>query len=315
MRIHPVDIKPIDDTAATVANGTYGLKVVGGVATGLTPGVTGPTGPTGPAGPTGPTGAAGAAGATGATGAAGATGATGPTGATGATGPAGSTTGTGKDYRWFVGAAHTSIDEFDTGSLDAAWARVDGTGAASGNLAWTVGADVLSAQHAGGDTASRFHALMRPLSGAGGSMAAGDAFISCVTVWAPIADFTFGGLCLADGNTHGAGNQVFCVLGYRATGIAGLQSTPCTGYNADGGPVGSLPAMNSAQRLYHRLVMLSANTWRSDFSADGVSWYKGTANLSKTMTPTHVGFMSSSYGSATKHILSYEFLRRVAGIT
>jgi hypothetical protein len=220
-----------------------------------------------------------------------------------------------KDRRWTAAATSTSIDEFNDDTLDAAWVRVDGTGAASGNLTWTEGADVLSAFNTGGDTASCFHAILRPLTGAGGSMAAGDAFISCVTIWAPIADFTFGGLVLTDGTTFGSGNQVASILGQRSTGTAGLQSTPITNFNADGTPAGALPAMNSVQRLYHRLAMLAANTWRSDFSADGVSWYKGTANLSKTMTPTHVGFLSSSYGTATKHIASYEFLRRVSGVT
>lgn len=230
-----------------------------------------------------------------------------------ATGGGGS--GNVHDRRWTVGTGETSIDEFNDDSLDAAWVRVDGTGAVAGNLAWTEGADVLSAFHSGGDTASRFHALLRPLSGAGGSMAVGDAFVSCAAIWAPVADFTFGGLALTDGVTFGAGNQVVAVIGQRATGSAGLQATPVTGFNADGTPAGALPSMNSVLRLYHRLVMIAANTWRADFSVDGISWYKGTANLAKTITPTHVGFTSSSYGTSTKHIASYEFIRRVSGVT
>lgn len=218
-----------------------------------------------------------------------------------------------KDRRWDAGTA-TVVDEFNDGSLDAAWVRVDGTGAVLANVDWTEGADVLSCYNKGGDTVDKFHALLRPLSGAGGSMVAGDAFVSCVTMFYPIADFSFAGLVLTDGTTFGSGNQVWAEVGGRASGVQ-LQAFSWTGFSTAGSSAGAIGNMNSILRAYHRIVMIGANTWRADYSPDGVSWIKGAANLSKTITPTHVGFFSSSYGTSIKHIASYEFIRRVAGIT
>lgn len=42
--------------------------------------------------------------------------------------------------------------------------------------------------------------------------------------------------------------------------------------------------------LYIKLIYQAANTWRLQFSPDGVSWSAfGESDISKTMTPTHVG--------------------------
>lgn len=220
-----------------------------------------------------------------------------------------------KDARWTAQTGETSIDEFNDNSLDAAWIRVDGTGAASGNITWTAGADVLSAFNAGGDTTDKFHALLRPLSGAGGSMSAGDAFITCVDLFAPVStNFSFAGLVLSDGVTFGSGQQVWAEYGTSASGSQ-MQVFGWSGFGTAGTNAGALPATLPIQKIFIRLVMTAANTWRADYSHDGVSWWKGTATLSKTMTPTYVGFFDSSYGSSTKHIVSYEFLRRVSGVS
>lgn len=221
------------------------------------------------------------------------------------------------DARWKTLTGQTSIDEFNDSSLDAAWVRVDGTGAAVGNMDWTEDGDWLSGSNHGGDSTDKFHALVRPLSGAGGSMSAGDAFITYCKLWAPQGvNFAFAGIVLADGATFGSGNQVWGEVGASASGASNLQTFSWTGYNTAGTSAGLLnQAYPLAQGLYVRIVMTAANTWRTDYSNDGVSWINGTATLSKTMTPTHVGFFDSSYGSSTKHTASYGFLRRVSGVS
>lgn len=221
-----------------------------------------------------------------------------------------------KDARWSPLSGQTTSDEFNDASLDSAWVRVDGTGAASGNIAWTENADVVSAYNIGGDTTDKFHALVRPLSGLGGSLVAGDAFTTCVRLWCPAAtNFAFTGLVFTDGTTHGAGNQVWAEVGVGATGPNSLQVFSWTNFGTAGTSAGALSAALPIHLVYVRLVMTATNTWRADYSIDGVSWIKGKATLSKTITPTHVGFFDSSYGTATEHIASYEFLRRVSGVS
>jgi hypothetical protein len=218
----------------------------------------------------------------------------------------------GFDRRWNIGPGETTIDEFNDSSLAAGWTRVDGTGAASGNLVWTEGADVLAGNNAGGDTATVMHGLVIPLSGFGGSVTTGDAFVSCVTLLAPSANYSFGGVVLADGTTHGAGNQVAATVGRSGTSAGGVDGWAAANWARTGVTTGV--ASLDMIAFYFRLVCTAANTWRTDASSDGVSWLKGTT-FSKTITPTQVGFMSSSYGTSTKHIASYEFLRRVAGVS
>jgi hypothetical protein len=221
-----------------------------------------------------------------------------------------------KDPRWSPLSGQTTIDEFNDASLDAAWTRVDGTGAASGNLTWTENGDVLSAYNVGGDSTDKFHALMRPISGAGGSMVAGDAFVACVRVWAPaLTNNSLVGLAVADGATFGSGTQVFAEVGVNATNPSNLQAFSWTNYGTAGSAAGAISTKMSVDLIYVRLVMTATNTWRADYSGDGVSWIKGKATLSQSLTPTQVGFFSSSYGTSTEHIASWEFIRRVAGVS
>lgn len=231
-----------------------------------------------------------------------------------ATGGGGGGGGVGYDRRWNIGSGETSIDEFNDNSLAGAWARVDGTGAAAGNLAWTEGADVVSAANAGGDTAACLHGLVRPLTGAGGALSAGDAFVACLSFLSPAANYAFGGLLLADGNTFGSGKQVAGIAGKSATSAVNAESWALAGWNSRSATAGSLQ-LTEPKVNYLRLAMIAANTWRTDTSPDGVSWIKGAATLAQTFTPTYVGLCSTSYGTSTKHVASFEFLRRVTGVT
>lgn len=222
--------------------------------------------------------------------------------------------GTGYDRRWNVGSAETSIDEFNDSSLAAAWTRVDGTGAASGNLTWSEDADVLSAGNVGGDSTATLHGLVQPLSGAGGSMANGDGFITCCTVQGAIANYSFGGLVLADGTTLGSGKQVaMASIGTGSITYRTLNGEAYSNWNSRTTDL-TIGAAGLAAPVYLRLSLISANTWRGDTSPDGITWNPGTT-FTQSFTPTYVGFLSSSWGTSTKHVASYEFLRRVSGVT
>lgn len=276
-------------------------------------GATGPVGPAGPAGAAGATGATGPAGATGATGPAGATGATGATGPAGATGSSGTGTGISRDRRWNVAAAETSYDEFTGAGPAAAYVRVDDTGGA-GRLTWAQVDDQLLSTNTSGDTAAQFSALMRPLSGVGGALAAGDAFITCLTISSTGANYAFGGLVFADGVAFGAGIQVVATSHYGGSSQQHILRS-YTGYTTNVSNVDALAGVLIGRPFFIRLVYLGANVWRRDLSEDGILWRKGAATLTLAVTPTHVGVLNTSFGTATPNQVSYEFLRRVSGIT
>lgn len=58
--------------------------------------------------------------------------------------------------------------------------------------------------------------------------------------------------------------------------------------------------------VYARLTYTAANTFTVSYSPDGSSWTSfGQADLSKTMTPTHVGVMWSKFAGAAEAVASF----------
>lgn len=217
--------------------------------------------------------------------------------------------GTGKDRRWTVGPSATSIDEFNDDTLDlaATWTRVDSAGE-SGFIAYNEAADCLSVETGiGTDAVAEFHGLMRPLSAVGGSLATGDAFLTCLTNWRT-GNWVIGGVGFSNGVAAGAGAQV---LGTFQNDGA-ISSRALTNWNTLG--TNAVVLNVTGDMCYIRVVYLGGTSWRVDASPNGTSWVKG-ASFTNSITPTHVGLFSSSWGTATKGVLSFEFLRRVAGVT
>jgi hypothetical protein len=223
----------------------------------------------------------------------------------------------GKDRRWTPATASVSIDEFNDGTMDPAWVRVDGTGAPAGNLVWTEDADVLSASANGLDSGGKYHALMRPI---GTPMVIGDAFVTCMSTMSDYGGGAYsqiGGLFLSDGITFGSGVQVQSLYYYDPTQVGNsgrvVQALgSMTGFSA-GTQTANRVGLVPQRTVYLRVVMVAANSWRTDISPDGVSWIKGTAT-SVTVAPTYVGFALSSI-TPPGGVTSYEFLRRVGGVT
>jgi hypothetical protein len=213
----------------------------------------------------------------------------------------------GFDRRWNVGPSETSIDEFNDNSIAAAMVRVDAAGGA-GRVIWTEAADTLSAELQGGDGTGELHGYIRPLSGVGGSLSTGDAFVTHIAFGGSNSNFVIGGLVLSDGTTYGSGNQVFASIGNGPNSVL----RPFTLWTTPGTAIDTIASIFLP--TYLRLVYLGSNTWRQDLSSDAVSWRKGTSG-SKTITPTQIGFAVSSWGLGNKSTISFELLRRVAGIT
>ena len=223
--------------------------------------------------------------------------------------------GTNHDRRWNVGPTETTIDEFNDNTLAAAWIRVDGASAPAGNVTWTEAGDVLSAYHSAADTGNATHALLRPLSGA---LAAGDALVTCMTIFGPTAtNYQVAGIIVADSTTFGTGKQLLAELYNESAGVTSITAALDQYANFLPGAGTLLPTRvgTIGTPIFVRLTYLGSDIWRLDRSADGISWLTGTNVTYTGFIPTHAGFLLRDAGSGTKFIASYEFLRRVAGIT
>lgn len=211
----------------------------------------------------------------------------------------------GADLRHWAPPWATSIDEFDDNVLDPAWARVDGAGVEASRLTWVEGINgALAAINTGGDGNEKVHGLVRPI---GTALADGTAFETFMQSRGGSSQYSMTGIVLSEGAQFGSGTQVYMLCwgngtnleGWRGSGWNGATSL-MTGY---GGPLAVGPA-------YYRLVYVSANTFKIGISPDGVNWtYSST--FTQTCTPTHVGFLSSSWAGTHQHVASYEYLRRI----
>lgn len=228
----------------------------------------------------------------------------------------GGTGGTGNDRRWTAGGSETTIDEFNDGVLDPAWTRVDGTGAAVGNVDWLEDADVLSATHKAADTGNASHGMVQAI---GTAPAAGDAWVTCLRLFGPpSSNYCIGGIIVSDGTTHGSGKQVMAEL------FSGSTTPQQSGYSVAGSNWNNTSASVSTQSpipvighpVFLRLVYKGSSQWRTDFSPDDVEWLPGLSLVTQSsFTPAYVGLYSRDAGSGTKSVASFDFLRRVAGIS
>jgi hypothetical protein len=222
-----------------------------------------------------------------------------------------------KDRIWTPASGSTSIDEFNDDTLDPAWVRVDKSGG-SARATWTEGADVLSAYNDGGDAGVEMHGLVRPLADIGGAMANGDAFITCMTIHGNqsggVNSNSMGGLVLADGIVSGSGLQLWAMTWLNPT-VGQLANSLYSQSGWQTNTSGPASYICNPGRIYQRLVKTGTNAWRLDLSPDGVSWVKGVVTSAMAITPTYIGFSSSSWGGSYKSVVAYEFIRRVAGIS
>jgi hypothetical protein len=197
------------------------------------------------------------------------------------------------------------------GSLDDEFDGAEGVGAPtgwtataiSGTAVWTEEADVLSCLF-GNQTASDLAIVSKPI----GALTTGDYIETAVRALMPAANFTIVGLFFSDGIT-GASNVV--IVDTQSNNLYTFQhgtlTNVSTAFAVDAGVTSRTMGL-----MYLRLTWVSANTFRAEFSPDGVSWAgMGFADGSKTMTPTHMGLAVSSWGgtSTEKRVASFEYFR------
>jgi hypothetical protein len=222
------------------------------------------------------------------------------------TGPFGTGGGGGGD------APDWAVDLTDsTNAADVVW---DGTKAAgmttvtvTGSQTLTEKTNVLSALYSG-QSASDYNCLLKAHT-----FSVGDSWAVPVRLLGGNVSVTVSGIIFTDGTTSAA-NAVAAHLQNHATEA---QTRVYTRH-------GTLTAMTSASAqhnqmgnelpwLWLRLTYQASNTFRKEISPDGISWTTvGVADVSKTMTPTHVGVCWSVEGNTGESIATFGPILKVA---
>lgn len=136
----------------------------------------------------------------------------------------------------------------------------------------------------GGQTANDWNAFLKPVS-----FSIGDAWATRVSLISMYNTFIGVGLCFTDGTT-GAANALVGHTQYESNPdpfVVGRHGTLTAMTNA---PWIAAGRSVESDEIYFRLTYVAANTFRVEVSKDGLlydNWDE--ADISMTMTPTHVG--------------------------
>jgi hypothetical protein len=211
-----------------------------------------------------------------------------------------------------VQGLETDVDTFGD-SLDAAWTRVDST--TSTEATWTTFNSFLVCTQQQAGSSANGHALLRALSGIGGTLAVGDGVIASLSFLAPPVNYVSFGLMLADGTTSGAGNQLFGSYGYDSTvgwisNLVTMTNFSGTGSNATG-----RWGLTTTTAFWLRLAKVGSTSYRLDVSPDGDSWWPALNAVTSSTTFTHAGFYASTFGGAARFAARVGMFGRVSGVS
>lgn len=205
------------------------------------------------------------------------------------------------DHRLSDETPHTDDDFFQTDS------SADYTDdAVSGTATWQITRGVLSVRYtsqSGGNAAT----FIKPITSASAPMTIETRLsVASLKVNWPTAALVF-----ADGTSASSKTIEFGTTGNNDLSNAALQLRKGTRTDIQASNYNRLVSIWACDYLtYIRLIWKSANTWQAAASVDGISWWsKGFADVSYTMTPTHFGFLVTSYGDTNDHGAAFDYFR------
>ncbi len=213
----------------------------------------------------------------------------------------------------FAGSASPSLD----GSVY--WSGSDLTNfteqTVSGTATWTEQDNLLSAL-LNNQTSNDVSAQLQPVT-----FTIGDEWVT-VVLGSMIIDGTMGNLSGGIIFSDGTATSSNCVVGHIQIPFNTSANDP-TDLPVLVGRHGTLTAVTTApwvsdggllaqQFVYMKLIYQASNSFRLQFSHDGVSWSAfGESDISKTMTPTHVG-PTAWRSDAVDGIVTFGPLRKIA---
>lgn len=144
------------------------------------------------------------------------------------------------------------------------------------------------------------------------SFSVGDAWAVSMRMIGPGSNFTFGGLVFTDGTA--TTSNVIYIGSYMDGGeqsyfaaYSGTLTNVSTNINNVGSMDHAIVGVG-----YYKLTYQASNTFRLEYSADGITWITMGSDASKTMTPTHVGVVWSRWAGADTGDVSYGPLCKLA---
>lgn len=200
------------------------------------------------------------------------------------------------DRAWHRDSPNVNDDEFNGGVLDPAWV----TTISSGSASFVVGSDSLSVK-VSGQAGSSAVSILKPLNG----FSIGNTIETAVRrMW--IDSYIMAGPFLANGTSTGS-NALFQMpysnqLSTRYGTIGSI--------SADFGSFTAAGIAASGALLYERMTWVAANTFQTSWSTDGVQWTSfGHGPYTWNVTPTYMGFGTTTWGGGNEALASYEYFR------
>lgn len=191
-------------------------------------------------------------------------------------------------------------DEFDDNNFSG-WTLVD-DGTHQPTVTETN--NVASVLVPGGDASAHLHGYLKSTT-----VNVGDYIQMGFRLLGLSQNFVICGLIFADGATYNSGSQF---VWYYSPAEGGCVYNSPTGFNAGGLPNGTktIPAGDAFGDIHLRLKYEAANTFSGWVSPDGVSWLNLTGSITRTLTPSRVGFLLTSWGGANPFVASLRYFRK-----
>ena len=177
----------------------------------------------------------------------------------------------------------------------------------SGTAVWTYGTyDVLSVAFDNQDTTS-WATSLKAIPGAGVPITIESHFMNTAVI---NSGFAFVGLCFTSGTAIGSEIAAYGV------GHTGVDTTRWGRFNADGDTIASADwasvrgVADTNRGFGLRVIWSAADTFALSISGDFVNWTDfDFADLTRTFTPTHMGFVVGTYGSVSTSVATFDYLR------
>lgn len=188
-------------------------------------------------------------------------------------------------------------DEFSDSSFSG-WTAVSN---ATPVMTLTESHDVLSILHPGGDSSAQLHAYVKART-----VSTNDWVEVYFSGAGRGTNFDICGCLFANGNTYGAGSQVIWCMSSSGS----FELRPHTNFSTSGtNNAFGFWAAAPSPGIILRLMYLGSNAWNGYVSNDGVSYLLLGSSVSATLTPTHVGFFVSSWGSSVPFNYTIRYVR------
>lgn len=198
-------------------------------------------------------------------------------------------------------------DEFISTELDADWTKVEPTTTST----FSPGQGALSIYNPGGMAASEFGGMVKSFGAGTGAFI--ETKVSILAAGNGTGSYHPAGLVFTDGSTHGAGGQIsFNFALNTSSGLTYVALRRWNNWNAYSTQQSQAQIWTDSHELWIRLGYVSANTWRAQYSLDGISWVRAvgqTSDWSNTLTPTHCGLWWSDYGASNNMSVVFDHFR------